>query len=207
MDEFGDILYNAYASTESAGGTLATPADLRAAPGTVGRAAAGVDIRILDEEGVEMPRGETGRIFLKTPMLFDGYSGGGSKDMIDGFMRSGDVGHLDRKGRLFVEGRDDDMILSGGENVYPQEVEELLAGHEAIADAAVVGVPDEDFGQRLAAFVVTKPGKSATEDELKSYVKASLARYKVPREIAFVDELPRTSTGKLRRKTLAERLA
>jgi fatty-acyl-CoA synthase len=138
-------------------------------------------------------------------MLFEGYSGGGSKEMIDGYMRSGDVGHLDRKGRLFVEGRDDDMILSGGENVYPQEVEELLAGHDAIADAAVVGVPDEDFGQRLAAFVVAKEGKNATPEELRDYVKASLARYKVPREIEFLDELPRTSTGKLKRNALVER--
>ena len=202
MDEFGDILYNAYASTESGGGTLATPADLRAAPGTVGRAAGGVEVRILDDEGVELPKGETGRVFLKTAMLFDGYSGGGTKDMIDGFMRSGDVGHLDRKGRLFIEGRDDDMILSGGENVYPQEIEELLVAHDAVADAGVIGVPDPDFGQRLAAFVVLKEGSKASSEELRAYVKAHLARYKVPREVEFLDELPRTSTGKLKRRAL-----
>ena len=202
MDEFGDLLYNAYASTESGGGTLASPADLRAAPGTVGRPAGGVEVRILDEEGVELGKGETGRVFLKTPMLFDGYSGGGSKDMIDGFMRSGDVGHLDRKGRLFIEGRDDDMILSGGENVYPQEIEELLVAHDAVADAGVIGVPDPDFGQRLAAFVVLKEGSKASSEELRDYVKAHLARYKVPREVEFLDELPRTSTGKLKRRAL-----
>jgi acyl-CoA synthetase (AMP-forming)/AMP-acid ligase II/NAD(P)-dependent dehydrogenase (short-subunit alcohol dehydrogenase family) len=203
MDEFGDILYTGYASTEVGPGTLATPADLRAAPGTVGRPAAGVKLRILDEEGLEVPSGETGRIFVSNPILFDGYTGGGSKQVLEGFMSSGDVGHLDEHGRLFIDGRDDDMILSGGENVFPQEVEETLAGHEAVADAAAFGVPDEDFGQRLAAFAVLKPGASATADELQAYVRDRLARYKVPREIAFLERLPRTSTGKIQRRKLA----
>ncbi len=203
MDTFGDILYNGYGATETGSGTLATPADMRAAPGTVGRPVLGAGLRILDDEGVPVAKGETGRIFVRTPTLFEGYSGGGSREMIDGYMRSGDVGHLDKRGRLFIEGRDDDMILSGGENVYPQEVEELLAGHEAIADAAVIGVPDEEFGQRLAAFVVAKPGAKPTAEELRDFVKARLARYKVPREIQFLDELPRTSTGKLRRAALS----
>jgi acyl-CoA synthetase (AMP-forming)/AMP-acid ligase II/NAD(P)-dependent dehydrogenase (short-subunit alcohol dehydrogenase family) len=203
MDEFGDVLYNGYASTEVGPGTLATPADLRAAPGTVGRPAAGVKLKILDEEGLEVPTGETGRIFVSNPILFDGYTGGGSKEVLDGFMSSGDVGHVDDYGRLFIDGRDDDMILSGGENVFPQEVEETLAGHEAVADAAAFGVPDEDFGQRLAALAVLKPGASATPEELQSYVRDRLARYKVPREIAFVERLPRTSTGKIQRRKLA----
>jgi acyl-CoA synthetase (AMP-forming)/AMP-acid ligase II/NAD(P)-dependent dehydrogenase (short-subunit alcohol dehydrogenase family) len=203
MEEFGHILYNGYASTEVGPGTLATPADLRAAPGTVGRPAPGVKIKILDEEGLELPTGQTGRIFVGNPMLFDGYTGGGSKEIIDGLMSSGDVGHFDDAGRLFVDGRDDDMILSGGENVFPQEVEELLASHQAVADAGVFGVPDKDFGQRLTAFVVLKAGASATEAELQSYVRERLARYKVPREILFVEELPRTSTGKLQRRKLA----
>jgi acyl-CoA synthetase (AMP-forming)/AMP-acid ligase II/NAD(P)-dependent dehydrogenase (short-subunit alcohol dehydrogenase family) len=204
MDEWGDILYNGYASTEVGSGTVATPADLRAAPGTVGRPMAGVKIKILDDEGLELPQGQTGRIFVGGPLQFDGYTGGGSKQVIDGLMSSGDVGHFDAYGRLFIDGRDDDMILSGGENVFPQEVEELLVGHDAVADAAVFGVPDPDFGQRLAAMVVLKPGASATEDELRDYVKAHLARYKVPREISFVEELPRTSTGKIQRRKLAD---
>jgi acyl-CoA synthetase (AMP-forming)/AMP-acid ligase II len=203
MDEFGDVLYNGYASTEVGPGTLATPGDLRAAPGTVGRPAAGVKLRIVDEEGLEVPSGTTGRIFISNPVLFDGYTGGGSKEVLDGFMSSGDVGHVDDYGRLFIDGRDDDMILSGGENVFPQEVEETLAGHEAVADAAAFGVPDEDFGQRLAALAVLKPGASATPEELQSYVRDRLARYKVPREIAFVERLPRTSTGKIQRRKLA----
>ena len=204
MDEFGDVLYNGYASTEVGPGTLATPADLRAAPGTVGRPAAGVKLRILDDEGLELAPGETGRIFISNPILFDGYTGGGSKQMIDGMMSSGDVGHVDDHGRLFIDGRDDDMILSGGENVFPQEVEETLASNDAVADAAAFGVPDEDFGQRLAAFVVLKPGASATAEELQTYVRDRLARYKVPRDIALVEHLPRTSTGKIQRRKLAE---
>jgi acyl-CoA synthetase (AMP-forming)/AMP-acid ligase II/NAD(P)-dependent dehydrogenase (short-subunit alcohol dehydrogenase family) len=208
MDEWGDILFNGYASTEIGSGTLATPADLRAAPGTVGRPMAGVTIRILDDEGLELPAGETGRIFVGGPLNFDGYTGGGGKQVIDGLMSSGDVGHFDDHGRLFIDGRDDDMILSGGENVFPQEVEELLVGHEAVADAAVFGVPDEDFGQRLAAFVVLKPdAKAPSQEELQAYVKQHLARHKAPREIAFVDQLPRTSTGKLQRRKLADLFA
>jgi acyl-CoA synthetase (AMP-forming)/AMP-acid ligase II/NAD(P)-dependent dehydrogenase (short-subunit alcohol dehydrogenase family) len=205
MDEWGDILFNGYASTEVGSGTLATPADLRAAPGTVGRPMAGVTIRILDEEGLELPVGETGRIFVGGPLNFDGYTGGGGKQVIDGLMSSGDVGHFDEAGRLFIDGRDDDMILSGGENVFPQEVEELLIAHEAVSDAAVFGVPDPDFGQRLAAFVVLKPdAKAPSPEELQAYVKQHLARYKAPREIAFVEQLPRTSTGKLQRRKLAD---
>ena len=202
MDQFGPILYNGYASTEVGPGTLATPSDLRRAPGTVGKPAPGVKIRILDEAGLELPRGETGRIFVSNPMLFEGYTGGGSKEVIDGLMATGDVGHFDPEGRLFIDGRDDDMILSGGENVFPQEVEELLTAHDAVADAAVFGVPDPDFGQRLAAAVVLKQDRSASTEEIQGYVRERLARHKVPREIEFVQELPRTSTGKLRRRKL-----
>ena len=202
MDEFGDILFNGYASTEVGSVTLATPADLRAAPGTVGRAMATVTLRILDDRGAACPDGATGRIFVGSPLLFDGYTGGGGKEIVDGLMSTGDVGHLDRDGRLYVDGRDDDMIVSGGENVYPQEVEELLSSHAAVADAAVLGVPDPEFGQRLTALVVPADGAQPSEAELKDFVRAHLARFKVPREIQFVSELPRTSTGKLQRRKL-----
>ncbi|WP_354698979.1 hypothetical protein DSM112329_04678 [Paraconexibacter sp. AEG42_29] len=208
MDKFGEKLFNGYGSTEVGGVSLATPADLRAAPGTIGRAAPGVVVRIVDDAGHEVPTGVTGRMFVGSAQLFDGYSGGGSKEMLDGLMSIGDVGHADRAGRLFIDGRDDEMIVSGGENVFPQEVEELLADHPAIADAAAVGVPDEQFGQRLVAFVVLKPGaESPGEDELKEHVRAHLARYKVPREVRVVDVLPRTSTGKIRRAQLRALLA
>ena len=138
-------------------------------------------------------------------MLFEGYTGGGSKDMIDGLMATGDVGHFDDHGRLFVEGRSDDMIVSGGENVFPAEIEEALTAHEKIADAAVVGIDDKDFGQRLKAFVVTRKGAKLSEDDVKEHVKRSLARYKVPRDVEFVEELPRNTTGKVLKRDLRAR--
>jgi acyl-CoA synthetase (AMP-forming)/AMP-acid ligase II/uncharacterized protein YndB with AHSA1/START domain len=204
MDEFGDTLYNLYGSTEVAWATIATPADMRAAPGTAGRPPRGTIVRLYDEKGVEVKPGETGRIFVGNEMLFEGYTGGGSKDVIGNLMATGDVGRFDDGGRMFVEGRDDEMIVSGGENVFPKEVEDLLHRHDAVSDVAAVGVDDKDFGQRLRAFVVLESGKSATEDELKGYVKENLARYKVPREIVFIDELPRNATGKVLKRKLVE---
>jgi acyl-CoA synthetase (AMP-forming)/AMP-acid ligase II/ribosome-associated toxin RatA of RatAB toxin-antitoxin module len=204
MDEFGDVIYNLYGSTEVAWATIATPADLRAAPGTAGKPPLGTDLRIYDENGRELPRGETGRIFVKNDMLFEGYTGGGGKDMIDGLMSSGDVGYLDDQNRLFVEGRDDDMIVSGGENVFPQEVEDLIARQDGVDEVAVIGVDDEKFGQRLKAYVVKKKGASVTEDSIKQAVKSNLARYKVPRDIEFIDELPRNATGKVLKRELKE---
>jgi acyl-CoA synthetase (AMP-forming)/AMP-acid ligase II len=202
MDAMGDVLYNLYGSTEVAWATIATPADLRAAPGTAGRPPRGTVLKLLDEQGREVPNGQTGRIFVANDMVFEGYTGGGNKEMVDGLMSSGDVGHLDSEGRLFVDGRDDDMIVSGGENVFPGEIEDLLAEHPTVADAAVVGVEDDRFGQRLKAFVVVRDGHSADEDDLKRHVRAHLARYKVPREIVFVDELPRNATGKVVKRDL-----
>jgi fatty-acyl-CoA synthase len=204
MDDFGDTLYNLYGSTEVAWASIATPADMRAAPGTAGKPPRGTIVKLFDEQGVEVPTGRTGRIFVANEMLFEGYTGGGTKDEIAGLMATGDVGRFDEAGRLFVEGRDDEMIVSGGENVFPKEVEDLLARHEAVADAAAVGVEDKDFGQRLRAFVVLADGKTVSEDDLKSYVKSNLARYKVPREIVFLDELPRNATGKVLKRELKE---
>jgi fatty-acyl-CoA synthase len=204
MDAFGDVLYNLYGSTEVAWATIATPEDLRSAPGTAGRPPRGTVVKLLDEEGKEVPPGETGRIFVANDMLFEGYTGGGGKDVISGLMSTGDVGHFDEEGRLFVDGRDDEMIVSGGENVFPREVEDLLCRHQGIEEAAVVGVDDEQFGQRLNAYVVRAPGSSLTEDEVKNYVKSNLARYKVPREVTFLDELPRNATGKVVKRHLQE---
>jgi fatty-acyl-CoA synthase len=202
MDEFGDTLYNLYGSTEVAWATIAGPAEMRAAPGTAGTPPRGTVVRLYDELGRPVPQGETGRIFVGNEFLFEGYTGGGTKDEIDGLMATGDVGRFDAGGRLFVEGRDDEMIVSGGENVFPKEVEDLLARHEAVVEAAAVGVPDAEFGQRLLAFVVRKPGADVGETGLKAYVKGNLARYKVPREIRFVDELPRNATGKVLKREL-----
>jgi acyl-CoA synthetase (AMP-forming)/AMP-acid ligase II/carbon monoxide dehydrogenase subunit G len=202
MNEFGDILYNLYGSTEVAWASIATPADLRAAPGTAGKAPRGTVVKIYDEAGHELPTGQTGRIYVGNEMLFEGYTGGGNKDMLNGLMSSGDTGHLDDQGRLFVEGRSDEMIVSGGENVFPAEVEDLLAKHDKVAEAAVIGVEDEKFGQRLKAYVVKRG--SVSEKELQDHVKSNLARYKVPREVEFLDELPRNATGKVLKRELKE---
>jgi fatty-acyl-CoA synthase len=203
MDRYGDNLYNIYGSTEVAYASIATPRDLREAPSSAGKPPHNTIVKIFDEDGKEVPRGETGRIFVGNSMLFEGYTGGGHKDLIDGLMSSGDVGKFGDDGRLYIDGRDDEMIVSGGENVFPKEVEDCLVGHEAVAEAAAVGVDDDDYGKRLRAFVALREGQKATEDELKDYVKANLARYKVPREIVVLDELPRNATGKVLKRDLA----
>ncbi len=203
MDTFGDNIYNFYGSTEVAQASIAMPDELRAAPGTAGRPPRGVTVRILDDQGKEVPRGQTGRIFVANGNQFEGYTGGGNKEVIDGLMSSGDVGHFDEDGRLFVDGRDDDMIVSGGENVFPREVEDLLSDHGDVVEAAVIGVPDDEFGQRLKGFVVLKEGAQADEAALKAHVKENLARYKVPREIVFLDALPRNPTGKVLKRQLS----
>ncbi|MGC2373903.1 MAG: AMP-binding protein [Solirubrobacteraceae bacterium] len=202
MDVFGDVLYNLYGSTEVAWATIATPADLRAAPGTAGKPPMGTVVKLLDEQGREVPQGENGRIFVANEMVFDGYTGGGGKEIVGGLMSTGDVGRMDAGGRLFVDGRDDEMIVSGGENVFPREVEDLLADHEGIEEAAVIGVDDAEFGQRLKAFVVARESSGLDERTVKEYVKHNLARYKVPREVVFVEELPRNATGKVLKREL-----
>ncbi|MGZ6328086.1 MAG: acyl-CoA synthetase [Candidatus Limnocylindrales bacterium] len=204
LKAFGPVVYNMYGSTEIAYATIATPKDLEAEPGSVGKVVRGVVVKIFDDDGQEVEAGETGRIFVGNAAQFEGYTGGETKEQIKGLMSSGDVGHFDGQGRLFIDGRDDEMIVSGGENVFPAEVEDLLAGHEAIEEAAVVGVDDEKFGQRLKAFVVVRSGKELSEDAVKAYVKDNLARYKVPREVVFLDELPRNPTGKVLKRELDE---
>ena len=205
MDRFGDTVYNLYGSTEVAYATVATPEDLRAAPGTAGKPPRGTEVRIVDEDGRALPQGEVGRIFVGNEMSFEGYTGGGGKEVIDGLLCSGDVGHIDEAGRLFIDGRDDEMIVSGGENVFPREVEDLLADHEHVVEVAVIGVEDAEFGQRLKAFVVTVDGVEVSADDLKAHVKANHAGYKTPREIEFLPELPRNATGKVLKRDLKGR--
>ncbi len=204
LKAFGPIVYNLYGSTEVSYATIATPSDLAEEPGTVGGVVRGSIVKIVDDDGNEVQQGESGRIFVGNAGQFEGYTGGETKEQIDGLMSSGDVGHFDAKGRLFIDGRDDDMIVSGGENVFPGEIEELLAGHEAVEEAAAIGVDDEKFGQRLKAFVVLRDGKQLSEDDVKAYVKDNLAGYKTPREVMFIDELPRNSTGKVLKRELSE---
>jgi fatty-acyl-CoA synthase len=204
MDRFGDTLFNIYGSTEVAWATIAQPQDLRDAPGTAGKPPHNTVVKVYDEAGRECPPGEVGRIFVGNSMLFEGYTGGGSKDTIEGLMATGDIGRFDEQGHLIVEGRDDEMIVSGGENVFPQEVEDCLSRHDAVVEAAAIGVDDEDFGKRLRAFVVLSSPGAVDEEQLKAHVKANLARYKVPREIVFLDELPRNATGKILKRELTE---
>ncbi|WP_378733422.1 acyl-CoA synthetase [Nocardia brasiliensis] len=205
LDYFGDTLYNLYGSTECAVMTVATPEDLRKAPTTAGKAPVGIRIVLLDENRKPITEPNvTGTIFVDNGFAFTGYTDGRTKEVVDGMMSSGDVGHFDADGLLYIDGRDDDMIVSGGENVFPLEVENLIAGREDIFEAAVVGVDDREFGKRLRAFVVPGPDSKRDPQEIKDFVKANLARYKVPREVIFLDELPRNATGKLLRKPLIE---
>jgi fatty-acyl-CoA synthase len=202
---FGDVLYNMYGSTECGVATIATPAELRAAPGTVGRAPVTSEVVLFDENDRRIIGAHTrGRIFIRSMAQFEGYTDGRHKQLIDGYMSSGDTGHFDESGLLFVDGRDDDMIVSGGENVFPQEVENLLVERDDIRDVAVVGVDDSEFGKRLRAFVVLEPGAQEDAEQIKLYVKDNLARHKVPRDVVFIDELPRNATGKLLRRILVE---
>ncbi len=203
MDQFGDHLYSTYGSTEVAYAAIAGPAELRVSPATAGRPPFATVVKILDEHGAEVPQGQSGRIFVGNSLLFEGYTGGGHKEVVDGLMSSGDVGRIGEDGLLYVEGRDDEMIVSGGENVFPKEVEDCLARHDAVVEVAAIGVDDDDFGKRLRAYVVRRDD-SVSEDDLKGWVKENLARYKVPREIHFLDELPRNATGKVLKRELAE---
>jgi fatty-acyl-CoA synthase len=208
MDAFGDVVFNFYGSTETGWATIATPADLRAAPGTAGTPPMGTELRLLGDDDRPVPAGETGRIFVSSRLRMDGYTDPGlRKAVVAGRMSTGDVGHLDGAGRLFVDGRDDDMIVSGGENVFPREVEDLLAAHPEVHEAAVIGVADDEFGQRLVAFAVLAPGAAVDGDGLRDHVRAHLARYKVPREVVLLDELPRNPTGKVLGRELSARFA
>jgi fatty-acyl-CoA synthase len=204
MDAFGDVLFNLYGTTETGFASIAGPADLRAAPGTVGRAPLSVTLQVLDDRRVAVAPGETGHVFMGGELVMDGYDGGGSKERVGALMNTGDLGHFDAAGRLFIDGREDDMIVSGGENVFPLEVEETLALHADVADVVVTGVEDAEFGQRLRAHVVRRPGAEVDETQLLAHVRERLARYKLPREVVFLEEIPRTATGKPLRRALSD---
>jgi acyl-CoA synthetase (AMP-forming)/AMP-acid ligase II len=202
QDTFGDVLYNLYGSTEVSWGSIANPFDLRAAPSTAGRPPLGTRVGIFDERGKPVPPGMHGRIFVGNEMLFEGYTNGTSREIRDDMMDTGDRGYLDADGRLFVSGRADEMIISGGENVFPRSVEEILAALPQVQDVAVVGVPDKEWGQRLAAYVVPRPGVWMDEDQIRAYVNQRIARYAVPRDVFFVERLPRNETGKVLKRLL-----
>ena len=204
LKDLGPVVYNLYGSTEIAFATIARPQDLSINPSTVGPVVKGVKVKLFDDNGQEVPKGEVGRIFVGNTFPFEGYTGGGHKAIIDGLMSSGDVGYFDEHGLLYVSGRDDEMIVCGGENVFPAEVEDLISGHPEVVEATALGVEDEEWGHRLRAFVVKVDGASVDEDTIKAYVKDNLARYKVPREVVFLDELPRNPTGKILKRELRD---
>ena len=207
MDAFGDVLFNFYGATETGLVTLASPEDLRAAPGCIGKAVPGNDIRWMDESGREIETG-VGELFVKNKLLVAGYhndDGATRASMKDGFFSVGDLARRDRDGRYFIEGRKRDMVISGGVNVYPAEVEAVLESHPAVFEAAVVGVPDKDFGERVRAFVVRRSGADLDEAGIKAYVRERLSGAKVPRDFVFLDALPRNPTGKVLKRELRER--
>jgi len=202
MDTFTDSVYNLYGATEVGWATIASPADLRAAPGTAGRPPWRTIVKILDDVGSEVPQGQTGTIYVGNDMPFGGYTDGNTKKFAGNLMSTGDVGYFDADGRLFVSGRDDDMIVSGGENVFPRELEDALATHPDIADVVVTGIPDEIYGQRLAAYVVLRDGAKLTHDDIVLFAKDRVARFAVPKATQFLDELPRNPTGKVMKRDL-----
>jgi acyl-CoA synthetase (AMP-forming)/AMP-acid ligase II len=202
MDVYGDILYNGYGSTEVGIGSLATPADLRDAPETVGRPVVGCPVRIFDENNTPVGPHVTGRVFVGGDLTSEGYIGGGAKAVVDNMTSTGDMGYLDESGRLFIVGREDDMIVSGGENVYPRAVENALAEHPDIAESAVVGVPDQRFGHRLAAFIVPRPDSNVDESAVREYLHDKVSRFEQPRDIRIVSSIPRNPAGKVLRNEL-----
>ncbi|WP_460359261.1 long-chain-fatty-acid--CoA ligase FadD2 [Mycobacterium sp. ZZG] len=204
LKELGPVVYNLYGSTEVAFATIAGPQHLSINPATVGPVVKGMKVRILDDNGNDVPRGEVGRIFVGNFFPFQGYTGGGGKQIIDGLLSSGDVGYFDEHDLLYVSGRDDEMIVSGGENVFPAEIEDLVSGHPEVVEATAIGVEDKEWGHRLRCFVVKADGATIDEDAIKAYVRDNLARYKVPREVVFLDELPRNPTGKILKRELRE---
>jgi acyl-CoA synthetase (AMP-forming)/AMP-acid ligase II len=201
MDAFGPVLFNLYGSSEEGWSTLATPQDLVAAPGTIGRPAAGIRIEVLDDDGAPVPDGTVGHLCVSSRLEFAHYTGGGSRARLAGLADSGDLGHRDAAGLLFVDGRADDMVVTGGENVLLTEVENVLLGHPGVLDVRVDGVPDEEYGVRLEAYVVPAAGAAADDlvESLTAHAVARLARFKQPRAVHVVEALPQTATGKHRR--------
>lgn len=202
MELFGDVLYDLYGSTEVGWVAIARPRDMLDHPGTVGEPVPGIKVAIFNEDGSRLGPGEVGEIYIKSDVMFEGYTSGDTKEVRNGYMTIGDLGYVDDDGFLFIEGRADDMVVVGGENVYPVEIEETLDDMDGVEDVAVMGVPDDEYGEVLGAFVV---GKVKPED-VKKYCRDQLASYKVPKRVEILDELPRTSTGKVLKRELIEQV-
>ena len=199
---FGDVLYDLYGSTEAGWVAIATLADMRHRPSTVGRPIPGIEVAVFDPDGHRLGAGEVGELYIRSDVLFEGYTSSDGaparRPERDGHMSIGDLGHFDHEGYLFVDGRADDMVVVGGENVYPVEIEQVIEAIDGVDEVAVLGVPDPEYGEALAAFVVGEVDK----EELVDVLRRELASFKVPRRIEMVDELPRTTTGKILKRDL-----
>ncbi len=204
-DRYGDVLYNLYGSTEAAFATVATPDDLRDDPGSAGRPLPGVTVSILDENDRELPPGRSGRIFVGSRTSFEGYTDGSDRSRVGGLVWTGDLGVIDEHGRLRVMGRVDDVMVIGGENVHPLEVEEVLRHHPAVLDVAVVPRSDPDFGQRAVAHVVLveRPTDRFVEEFL-AWSAERLAPAQRPADVVVHDSLPRNAAGKVLRRHLQQ---
>jgi acyl-CoA synthetase (AMP-forming)/AMP-acid ligase II len=202
MDLFGEVLYDLYGSTEAGWVAIATPEDIKKNPKSLGKPTDGIEVAVFSPEGDKLGVNETGELFIKSNYMFEGYTSGESKDERDGFMSIGDLGRLDEEGYLYIESRSDDMVIIGGENVYPIEIEDVIESLDKVNEVTVLGVEDEEYGQVLAAFVVGE----VSEDDVIAACKDELASYKVPKRVKIVDELPRTSTGKVLKRDLVDKL-
>ncbi|HEY49978.1 MAG TPA: long-chain fatty acid--CoA ligase, partial [Dehalococcoidia bacterium] len=219
----GVMFINAFGQTETASTITALgPEDhvitgteeekakkLKRLQSSIGRPMDDVEIKIVDDEGNEVPRGEVGEIWAKGPRVMSGYWKDEEKTAKaltpDGWLRTGDKGYMDEEGYIYLAGRGDDMIIRGGENISPEEVEDVLYSNPKIDDAAVIGVSDPEWGQEPKAIVVLKKGETATPEEIIEFCRAKMSSFKRPRYVAFVDELPRTSTGKVLKRVLREK--
>jgi long-chain acyl-CoA synthetase len=201
------ILWEGYGASEAGMISYTRPEHHLAKPGTSGIAHQEVEIAIVDEDWNRLGPGETGEIAVNTPVVLRHYLGReplGEDTVKDGFYRTGDVGHLDEDGFLFITDRIKDMIVAGGVNIYPAEIEKALVQHPDIVDAAVIGIPEPDFGEQALAFIVTDPGAELSDDDILSFLDGRLASYKKPRKFVYLDELPMTTMGKVLKTELRE---
>jgi fatty-acyl-CoA synthase len=208
MAAFGPILWNFYGATETGLVTLAGPGDHVERPGTIGRALRGNEIRLLADDGRDVAPGAVGELYARNSTLISGYhknTEATASAQRDGFFSVGDMGRVDADGYYYLESRKHDMVISGGVNIYPREIEDHLHTHPAILEAAVVGVPDPEWGETLQAFVVVRDGQSVSEVEVIEYCRRGLADFKRPRKVTFLVELPRNPTGKVLKRELRQR--
>jgi long-chain acyl-CoA synthetase len=208
IDWWGPVIHEAYGASELGYMTLQTSADALRKPGSAGRLLPGVEITIRDDAGQALPQGQAGLIYVRQP-AFANFSYIGNPEARqrierDGMMTLGDIGYLDEDGYLFIVDRSADMVISGGVNIYPAEIEAVLQGMPGVADAAVFGIPDDEFGEALAAAVQVRAGQEITAEQVRSYLSTRLAGYKVPRTVTFHEQLPREDSGKIFKRLLRE---